>query len=101
MECLSPHRTSALDLRISFVSLQSHFCTFVSLFFLVPFPNCMGTDRSLPEPVIEHLVKGHGWPWEHSCEQFTSVTGTYLRAGNQRVGFSSWGLPPLGFSSKP
>jgi len=35
----------------------------------------MGTIRSQPGPVIEHLVKGCGQPWEHSWKQFTCATG--------------------------
>jgi len=26
---------------------------------------CMGTAESQPEPLIEHLGKGPGQPWEH------------------------------------
>lgn len=60
----------------------------------------MRTDRSLPQPVMEQLVKGHGWPWEHRCEQFTCVARNYLRAGNQGGGIFLV-MPPLGFFSKP
>jgi len=35
----------------------------------------MGTIRSGPEPVIEHLVKGHSQSREHRWKQFTSGTG--------------------------
>ena len=38
----------------------------------------MGTVRSGPEPVIEHLVKGCSQPWEHRWKQLICVTG---RAG--------------------
>ena len=30
-----------------------------------------GTVKSKPEPVIEHLVKGHRRPWEHRWKHFT------------------------------
>ena len=35
----------------------------------------MGTIRSGPEPVIEHLAKGHSQSREHRWKQFTSGTG--------------------------
>jgi len=35
---------------------------------------CTGTVTSWSEPMIEHLVKGHGQPWEHRCKQFTCAT---------------------------
>ena len=34
----------------------------------------MGIFKSQPEPVIEHLVKGHSQPWEHRWKQFTCAT---------------------------
>lgn len=34
----------------------------------------MGTVRSWPEPVTEHLVKGQSQPWEQRSKQFTCVT---------------------------
>ena len=27
--------------------------------------SCMGIAKSWPEPMIEHLVKGHNQPWQH------------------------------------
>ena len=30
-----------------------------------PVGTCMGTVESRPEPLIEHLGKGSGQPWEH------------------------------------
>jgi len=27
--------------------------------------HCMGTVKSWPEPLMEHLGKGHGQPWEY------------------------------------
>jgi len=33
----------------------------------------MGTVKSWPEAVIEHLVKGRSQPWEHRWKQFTCV----------------------------
>jgi len=35
----------------------------------------MGTAQSRPEPVIQHLVRGHSQPWEHRWKKFTCVTG--------------------------
>ena len=36
---------------------------------------CTGTVESHPEPLIDHLGKGPGQPWEHKWRQFTCVTG--------------------------
>ena len=36
--------------------------------------SCMGTVRPRPQPVIEHLGKGHTQPWEHRWKQFIRVT---------------------------
>lgn len=38
------------------------------------FGRCMGSVRSGPEPVIEHLVKGHSQPGKHRWKQFTCGT---------------------------
>lgn len=35
----------------------------------------MGAVRSRPEPEVEHLAKGHGQLWEHSCKQFSHANG--------------------------
>jgi len=35
---------------------------------------CRGTVRLWPELMIEHLVKGCGWPREHSCRQFSCAS---------------------------
>jgi len=32
---------------------------------------CMRIAKSWPEPMIDHLVKGHSQPWEHRWKQFT------------------------------
>lgn len=36
---------------------------------------CMGTAESWPDPLIEHLGKGPGQPWEHRWRQFRCVIG--------------------------
>lgn len=46
----------------------------------------MGTVRSWPEPVTEHLVKGQSQPWEHRCEEFTLVTSQTSFTGWQPRG---------------
>jgi len=51
----------------------------------------MGTIRSWPEPVIEHLVKGQGQPPWHSWKQFTCVT---KRGESSQISFK--GLQPKG-----
>lgn len=50
------------------------------------FKGCMGTVRSRPGPVIEHLVKGQSQPWEHRCEEFTLVTSQTSFTGWQPRG---------------
>lgn len=35
----------------------------------------MGIAKSRPEPMIEHLGKGHSQLWEHRWKQFTCATG--------------------------
>ena len=58
---------------------------------------CMKTVRSQLGPVIEHLVKGHGQPREHRCEQSTCEA----RSGGPRIhssltSFKCWQLKEKG-----
>ena len=56
--------------------------------------------ESRPEPLIEHLGKGPGQPWEHRWRQFSCVTGRvepgctslrpHLRADCHQGRISSW-----------
>jgi len=70
----------------------------------------MGIAKLQPEPMIEHLVKGHSQPWEHRCKQFTCVTKRvesssypkpHLRAGCHKGRFSTWRLLLLKYLVRP
>ena len=60
---------------------------------------CMGIVESQPEPLIEHLGKGPGQPWEHRWRQFSWSEGvepgctslrSHLRADCHGGRFFSW-----------
>lgn len=70
------HVLNGLHRRSTYSELQKHWVTLTTPDTGFIAISRMGTVRSQPEPMIEHLVKGHSRACDCRWKQFTFVTGS-------------------------